>query len=71
MDNRIKEGFSEAWRLYDHYFETAPDDAERWHDMVSAAAEIGSRYSDQPVVTEFLTVILKDIDRRSEQMIEI
>ena len=65
MDLSIKDGFSEAWKLYSQYYDTDADDAAAWSNMVKAAGSIAERHKGFPVVEEFLHVLLNDIDRRS------
>ena len=65
MNAKIQQGFTEAWKLYNRYFETDPDDVKVWSDMVKEAGEISGRYADYPVIEAFLHVLTYDIDERS------
>ena len=64
-DTRIRQVFTEVWKLYQEYYEIHPKDSDRWEQLTSKAAEIYDRYKDHTVVMNFLSVILEDIDSRS------
>ena len=65
MDNRIREAFTEVWRLYQENYELHPQDSHRWDKLLRSAEEIYERYKEYTVVMNVLLVILEDIDTRS------
>ena len=65
MDTRIRQAFTEIWRLYQDNYDIAAQDSRRWDQLLQKAAEIYDQYRDHTVVMNFLLVILEDIDSRS------
>lgn len=65
MDTRIRQAFTEAWKLYQENYDIHPKDSYRWDKLLRKASEIYERYKDLDVVMKFLSVILDDIDSRS------
>lgn len=65
MDIRIRQAFTEVWKLYQENYDIHPKDSYGWDKLLQKAAEIYERYKDLAVVMGFLSVILDDIDSRS------